>query len=117
MAQTWKQRYSGYALEKTKDTRNRAAEEVDRLREAGADPGDIERAEARLASWDELLVTYVKARKRERGGCNRTGLYNLLRRGRETWLDPEDAKDMAADLDAAGVVLPREEEAPGLTSV
>jgi hypothetical protein len=74
MAQTWMQRYSGYALELTKDTRNRAQAEVERMHREDRPVADIERAEARLASWDELLITYSKAKKREKE--SRNGLQN-----------------------------------------
>lgn len=66
MAKTWAQRYEGYALRQATGIRNQIAAEVEGLRAIEEDAEKIERAEARLASWDELLLTYVKARKAEK---------------------------------------------------
>lgn len=62
MAKTWAQKYEGYALRQAIGIRNEIADEVEVLR-GGEDAGKLERTEARLASWDELLLTYVKAKK------------------------------------------------------
>lgn len=63
MAKTWAQRYEGYALRQATGIRNQIAAEVEKLRELKDVEEMLERAEARLASWDELLLTYVKAKK------------------------------------------------------
>lgn len=86
MAKTWAQRYEGYALRQATGIRNQIAAEVEQLRE-GEDSERLERAEARLASWDELLLTYVKAKKPEPKPLQQlrlrrkkvsTGVYDLL---------------------------------------
>lgn len=84
MAKTWAQKYEGYALRQATGIRNQIAAEVEGLR--GGDSEKLERAEARLASWDELLLTYVKAKKPEPEKKSdlrlhrkkvKTGLYDL----------------------------------------
>jgi hypothetical protein len=70
MAKTWAQKYEGYALRQATGIRNQIAAEVEQLRQLENDSisvGMRERAEARLASWDELLLTYVKAKKVDKG--------------------------------------------------
>lgn len=63
MAKTWKQRYAGYARRQAEGIREGLVKEVELLRERDTEEDKVQRAEARLASWDELLRTYDWAKQ------------------------------------------------------